>query len=367
MHTIPTLLLIVALAAPALAAGESPPKLSEIVKNYSADLSMPDTPGLSIVGLSSENVLRPTTPRKLGMAVLQGRNDNGTAKQGFALDFAPMKVFNPRMTKADYEHSPYVGRPLWNTQVSLGVGQPLSDADKSTRMGLGLSSVLWRNEDSDPYLNKVFGKCLDDALWVDVPSEMPALDGQAAPAVPAAKPPVKTLKQCREDLAKATWNASALMVGYATSKVSGRDAAVLPDAAPKGYWVSFNYGFENIKSLQETLQFTASIRRLREEIVTDPRDKTKFVSQDSRLYGVKLYGRMEAANLFIEASRKRSTIVGRETERANLFVFGAEKKVAENWWVTLAMGSKRGGTTSNPTYVSTGLKFGYEDKASLNP
>lgn len=357
-----TLLLAAAFAASAPAVAQTPTP-GELIKNYSTDLSMPDTPGLSIVGLSSENILRPTTPRKLGMAILQGRNENGTAKQGFALDFAPMKVFAPGMTKQEYAGSPYVGRPLWNSQISLGVGQPLSDADKSTRIGLGLSSVLWRNESSDPLMDPKHAACLDAALKADLPGEMPDLDAEPAKEEAANK----QIKKCRADLEKRTWNASALMVGFATSRVSGRDPSVLPDASPKGYWVSFNYGFENLPSLQRALQFTASYRRLRQEIVTDPADKTKFLSQSSNLYGMKLYGRMEVANLYIEASRKRSTIDGLDTERADLFVFGAEKKIAENVWLTLAMGSKRGGTTSNPTYVSTGLKFGYEDAPSIKP
>lgn len=384
-----SLVVLLAFAIPASAADDPAPAtpkkedLAAVLKGYSTDLSMPDTPGLAIVGLTSENVIRPTNPRKLGMAILQGRNESGTAKQGFALDFAPLKIFNPGMTKKEYADSPYVGRPLWNSQVSLGVGQPLSEADKSTRIGIGLSSTLWRKESSDPLLNEAHGKCLSDALREDLDSEFPGLDdGSAKPAAAAgaasaasaggagkqAKKAAKpTLKSCYAALEKATWNASALLVGAATSRVSGRDPALLPDATPKGYWVSFNYGFENMPSLQQTLQFTATYRRLRDELVTDPTDNTKFVGQDSSLIGAKLYGRSEFANLFIEASRKRSVIVGRETERSNLFVFGAERKLTDNLWLTIAMGTKRGGTASNPTYVSTGLKFGYEDAASIKP
>lgn len=358
-----TLLLSAVLASPApaqAADAANANKFSDIIKNYSTDLSMPDTPGLTIVGLNAENVMRPATPRTLGMAVLQGRNDNGTAKQGFALDVAPVRVFAPGMTKAEYKASPAVARPLWNTQVSLGVGQPLSDADKSTRIGLGLSSLLYRPDNSDPFLSEEYARCLDDALIAQLPKEeMPELGVKPAGQEDAA------VKACRKALADRTWNATGLLVGLAISKISGRDAAVLPDATPKGYWVSYNYGFEGIKSLQQSLQFTASWRLLRQEIVTDPLDKTKFVSQTSRLFGLKLYGKTDMANLFIEVSRKRSAIAGRDAEQANLFVFGAEKKVADNLWLTLAMGTKRGGTDANPTFVSTGLKFGYEDKPAI--
>lgn len=388
------LIFLVSLTLPAFGAGEASsgdkkkPDINDILKAHTVDLAIPDTPGVSIVGLSSENVIRPTTPRKLGMAILQGRNENGTPKQGFALDFAPMKVLDPGMTKEEYRGSPFVARPLWNSQISLGVGQPLSDADKSTRIGLGLSTVLWRTEQSDPLRNPEHSKCVSAALFEDLPDKpepvgtvtAPAATASAASAATPASAPTggtpkgqekktakKTLKECYALLAKDTWNSTALMVGFATSKVSGRDPAVLPDATPKGYWISYNYGFENIASLQEILQVTASYRRLGEEIVTDPNEKTKFVSQDSTLVGIKIYGRTPVANLFIESSRKRATIVGREVERTNLFVLGAERKITDNVWLTVAMGTKRGGTATNPTYVSTGLKFGYEDAASIKP
>ncbi len=85
MLTQTAFLLAATLALPAFAADEqadeAPKKedLATILKGYSTDLSMPDTPGLAIVGLTSENVIRPTTPRKLGMAILQGRNESGAA------------------------------------------------------------------------------------------------------------------------------------------------------------------------------------------------------------------------------------------------------------------------------------------------
>ena len=351
--------------------------LKRVLSDYGADFSMPDTPGLSIVGLSSQNVLRPATPRTLGLAALQGRNDDGTPKQGFAVDVAPTKLLYPTMTKGEYDARLW-RRALWNTQASLGVGQPLSDKDKSTRLGLGISSVLWRNATSDPLRDKNHGNCLDDPLHAALPKNPVKITADSTKADKTqpdktkadktqndSPAPSRTLKSCYDDLEERTWNSSAWMVGLAAASVSGRDPTVLPDARPRGYWTSFNYGFEGIEKLQPVLQVTAGYRRLRDEIITDPADKTKFVARDSQLVGAKLYGRSSVANLFIEASRKHSTIDGRATEHANLFVFGAEKKLADNLWLTLAVGTNHGGTTANPTYVSTGLKVGYESTPSI--
>ncbi len=353
----PFLVLAAALSAVAHAQ-DSPKDPGTILKNYSADLTIPDTPGLSIVGLNSDDVIQPSTPRKLGMALLQGRGNDGSARRGYALDFAPMQVFRPATSKKEYEDSAFLIRPLWNSQVSAGVGQPVSSDDKSTRIGLGFSSVLWRSAASDPLLNKTHGKCLTDALTLALPSKpfpSAADNDQANQAATAA------LKDCYAKLEEKTWNASSLMVGVATSMISGRDPALLPKGRPTGYWASFGYGFDGIESLQPVLQFTATYRRLRQEIVADPDDSTKFVAQDSHLFGGKLYGRWPEVHVFVEASRQHATIPGRDAQRTNLFVFGAEKKIFDNVWLTVAMGRKQDGSDARPNYVSTGLKFGTGD------
>jgi hypothetical protein len=363
---------VMAIAAdPPDASGSNKNGATSVLKSYSTDLSIPDSPGLSIVGLGTDTVIRPSTPRQLGMAIVQGRNESGALKQGFALDMSPLKLFRPEMSRQEYEASPFVVRPLWNSQISFGVGNPLNDSDKSTRYGIGFSSVLWRKESSDPLLNKAHGTCLSRALFSDLPTSMPKLDNAAAkPSGGEAKDEravTAALKKCYSDLENATWNASAIMFGVARSTVSGRDPTLIPDATTRGYWLSFNYGFESSPSLQQMLQLTASYRRLRDEIVTDPADKSKFAIQDSDLIGAKLYARTDLAHLFIETSRKRTSITGRDTEATRLLVLGAEKKLANNMWLTLAIGTKHGGSSSNPTYVSTGLKFGFDESGLIKP
>src|SRR5262249_24029007 len=82
-HTINLALMIVSLLvlAPGVASSQEgsadnckDPKAADVVKCFSVDLSMPDSPGLMIVGLGSDNVVRPTTPRALGAALTNGIN-----------------------------------------------------------------------------------------------------------------------------------------------------------------------------------------------------------------------------------------------------------------------------------------------------
>jgi hypothetical protein len=224
--------------------------------------------------------------------------------------------------------------------------------------------VIWRYGNSDPLLSKTHQKCLSDALTLSLPDKPFPSDADKAASNAAAS---AKLKSCYSDLADRTWNASSLMLGAATSWISGRDPALLPSARPSGYWASFGYGFESFPNLQKSLQLTATWRKLRQEIVADPDDSTKFVAQDSSLVGVKLYGRWPMAHLFIESSRQRVTIAGRASQRSNLYVIGAEKKVADNLWLTVAIGRKQDGSDQHPSYVSTGLKFGSGTDPLIQP
>lgn len=357
-YCLPSMLPCVTLAqAPSAQAPKS--ELKDIVKNYSLDLSIPDSPGLAIVGLSSENVLRPATPRALGLALQQGRDADGKPVQGFALDLAPVKLLVPALSKADYRKS-HVARALWRTQLSMGVGQPLSDADKSTRVGLGLSSVLWRSVATDPLLDGQHHECISKALTAALPATMPVVLGpQPAASVPAKAP---TLKSCYDGLAERTGNESALVVGLAGARISGDKGAVPVDARPRGAWVSLSYGFDGIESLRKALQFTASYRHMSNDLVADPNDATKFVVQDSRLVGARLYALAEVANTFVEVSEQRSHISGRARERTRRYVLGVERKVSDGVWLALAVGQKSGSTDGNTTTFNTGLKFGFDSQ-----
>ena len=330
----------------------------DVLSCYSVDLSIPDTPGLAIVGLGSEVALRPTSPRALGMAVQQGLGPDGKPRQGLAFDIAPMKLLSPGLSKEEYKGSRLV-RALWNSQLSFGVGKPTSDADKSTHIGLGLSSVVWRAESSDPLLDEKHRSCLGSALQAALPQDFPGL----GPAKELAA--TEAMKVCYAGLADRTWNGSALLVGIAQARITDSEVGAGAHAKPRGIWVSYGFGFEGIPSLQRTLHLTATLRSLRAERVVDPLDAKAFVSQDSRLLGAKLFRRGSFVNAALELSVQRTTISGRASQTLHSRAFGVERKISDNLWLVAAFGSKRGSGEGSQSYVTTGLKFGTATESAI--
>jgi hypothetical protein len=335
-------------------------KASDVLACYSVDLSIPDTPGLAIVGLGAEEVLRPTSPRALGMAIQQGLDANGKPRQGLAFDIAPLKLLRPGLTKQDYRDSRFVLRPLWNSQLSFGVAKPTSDTDTSTRIGLGLSSVLWRNASSDPLLDEKHRDCLATAASSQLPDTFPGVG--AVQVLPFTD----EMKACYAGLASRTWNSSSLLVALAAARISGdAQAGSTPNSRPRGAWVTFSYGFEGIPSLQPTLHFTATFRRLSSERVPDPLDSTSFVEQDSRFLGAKLFRRGDSTNASLEYGVQRASIAGRPRENTRRYAFGVERKISDNLWLVAAVGSRRGGAEGSETFVTSGLKFGTASESAI--
>jgi len=96
---------------PAIAAGAQPSSLSgllsavvpeetlgnslkisqELTKLKAAmvDLSVPDSPAFTVLGLTPEEVARPTTARKLATSLLNGVDRNGVLQTGVAIDTVP--------------------------------------------------------------------------------------------------------------------------------------------------------------------------------------------------------------------------------------------------------------------------------------
>lgn len=345
---------LVSATEPVPAAAASPASVTTpgtVLTDYSVDLSIPDSPGVAIVGLGTENVLRPSSPRALGMALLQGTGPDGKPRQGLAFDIAPTKLLMPGLSKQGYAQSRLL-QALWNTQWSFGIGKPTSNTDKSTRIGLGLSTVLWRDSRTDPLQDSRHQACLGDALAASLPKDMP----EVGPAKELAF--TEAMKGCYTQLTNRTWNGSALVVGLATARVSGTEAGANTSVNPQGAWLSFGYGFEGMPNLSPALHLTATLRRMTGERVPDPLNATTHVHQDSRLLAVKLYRRSGIVNASVEVSDQRASISGRPSERSQQFVLGFERKLNDNLWLVAAMGSKRGGTAANQTFVTSGLKFG---------
>jgi len=378
---------------------------ANIVKCYSNDISVPDSPGLMIVGLGTDNVLRPTTPQQFGAALSKGLDDKGKPASGFALDFAPYKIFRESTTRQEYVNSRWLVRPLWNTQISAGVGKSDDSDDKTLKVGYGLSTVLWRLKESDPIVSDSLNDCLTKAFATPVaadrevptvsppPIEAEVGSAEGVAASPAAAAPaehqetaeeraerirriregfgsravsVAALKPCYKDFDEKFRNATALTVGYATSEVSEDGEWGHRRKGASGVWATLSYAPVKYPGslMKFKPEFLLQWRDLDHQRVEDPANAGTFVDQSSTLYGVvaRLHG--DRMNFVAEKNWLRKKLPGVASDRSNKFGVGIEYEVMEGTWLVVSFGGEDAlAGNGDETHFRTGIKFGKSEKS----
>lgn len=340
--------------------GASAEEISQFLANYSVNYSIPDSPGLQIVGLGTEDVVRPTTPRALALAVQPAVDKDGKVQRGLALEFAPFKIFAPTTSKSAYERSPLV-RALWNTQVSIGTAKPASDDDKSLKAGLGLYSIVYRSKGMDPLRDEAHAACLQRAMT----AELEGLQLTGTPGfrgrTPEQSGSAKAAEKCYADLAAKVPNGLTVAAALATSRFSptGKWSDGKEDA--HGGWLAANYAFGELSTGlgMHRLDGALTVKRLLRETVQDPLDDKAKVRQASWLVGSKLFFGSDPFNYFVEFSYKKAQIAGREKDNLRRAAVGLEWQMSPGLWIVGAIGGEGGRTngTSN-SFVTTGIKMG---------
>lgn len=354
------------------------PAAANVLKCFSADTAIPDSPGLMIVGLGTDDVLRPTTPRQLGIALSNGLDDQGKPVSGFAVDFAPYKLLAPATTQKEYKESAWLKRPLWNTQFSAGVGKGTDAEDKSLKMGYGLSTVLWRSAKSDAVRNTDHQDCLKRALTppaLGSPSDTG--HAMAAPAVSSAVVASSTtsadkdIAKCLSDFEKSSSSGSALTVGYAGSQVSEDGDWGHLESGASGAWASFAFAFDELREEgRGPSKFRPELllhwRDLRRERVADSQNAGSFIEQDSTQYGLVLRLHGKRMNCYAEKNWARTKRRAEPHDNTEKFAVGVEWKLAEDTWLVVSFGGEDGrDAMGNETQIRTGIKFGRTEKSSF--
>jgi hypothetical protein len=102
------------------------------------DLAVPESPAFTVLGLTPESVVRPTSPRELALSLLNGVDANNNFQAGVAVDTVPFTLlFGEGFTLGDYRRDP-VERALARLQLSVATAKGTSEDDEAVRLGLGL-------------------------------------------------------------------------------------------------------------------------------------------------------------------------------------------------------------------------------------
>jgi hypothetical protein len=381
---------LVLLQAEAVAAAEVPTEVEDKKAGQTRlDLTVPDSPALTALGLTTEGVARPLTPRALAMNILNGADPSGNLQTGVAIDSNLFLLAAGNRITLKHYNDHYVTRFLARAGVSAATAKGLSDDDKAVRLAFGLR--LTPLDLGDPRRDQELMNCFRDNLrtspdFMELDLQEVELAEQIAEATDDSK--LKFLEgkkakinaekteltnrpatKCREEAEARNWNASSWSLGIAPTWLS-------PDNDFKGlkwngasFWTSAAYGFENVPMLENGSQLLAGVQYIQDEHTVNSVAANGFSKQDTltaagrlRLRVYPFHGEeapriiLEAEGDYIHATRKN-----RSDNDQYRWSISSDFKIPliSDTYFRLSLGdSGGGGADSDGGFISAIIKFG---------
>jgi hypothetical protein len=315
------------------------------IKNGTVDLSVPESPAFTVLGMTPSTVVRPASPRALAADVLNGVDKNGNFQTGVAIDTAPyMLFFGNGVTLEQYQHRPVL-QFLARTQFSFATVKGSSQSDKSTRLASGLSLTIF--DRGDPRLDRDFvarlAKIGQEALGAFPPLSPLATDSEVAERKKQIEQEVETkAKAVREAKRQSSWNRSSWVIAGAPSWISQDGTTTHLHFDGAAVWSSLAYGFEGVPGLQDSAQVIVHGRFHSNETVPDPEIAGTFYQQQSTVAGARMRFGTENTIGSFETTYLHTRPVDRLTENYFRLSVGAERRLNENLWLHLGIGGESG-------------------------
>ncbi len=366
-------------------------ELSEL-KTKMVDLAVPDSPAFTVLGLTPEEVARPTTGRALAAALLNGVDRRGVLQSGVAFDTLPyLALAGNLLTLDSYRgRNNYHVRFLARTQLSVATAKASDQDDKAMRLALGVRMTIF--DQGDPRTDTELDKCVGIAIALpEAPKFLPpplpdqldeaslkewqgnvargkkAVEEYEARVAAWKTTSAAAVRECREQARKRAWNRTKWIVAVAPAWKSPTGAAADLDGSGSGVWTTFGYGFEEFPGLKDHAQLLVHARYRNNELVADPADAAKQITQDSRLFGVQVRAGTKDSSIAGEAIYERSTPAAAASITDHRYSIGYERRLASNLWLGLAVGSGRpaAGETKKSGFVLSSFKWGFAESSSL--
>lgn len=362
------------------------------------DMSIPEAPGFTILGLTPQEVTRPTTPRELATTLINSVDRNGNFQTGIAIDTAPYQLFFGKRVNRDRDYIPpqlektidkrkreplkgYLTRFLWRTQFSLATTKGTTEDDKSARIGTGLNFTFL--DFGDPNTDFRLRECqtnlaftLADRAAQDlgfIDRNDPAIDtGDEFIKINARKRFLVTqdfileqFDKCIDESEKRNFGKTSFGVGVAGSWISENGLSSKFVDNGQGLWASFAYGFEQFPGFrcteQEitegerciTPQLIFHFRRRVKETVPDPVTEGLFTTKDSNLFGARLRLGVPKWSVNFEGVYRGERYAGRTSSNNVELTLGADYRLAKDLYLNFSIG----GATKESNIPNTGKVF----------
>jgi len=352
------------------------------------DLSVPESPAFTVLGVTPETVIRPTSPRAFATSLLNGVDTNGNFQSGLAMDFVPyLLVAGDELTLRKYQSSPIV-RLLSRSQFSFATTKGASEDDKSMRLALGLHVTLF--DRGDPRMDETLMDCLSTFRLPPPPTqlecELPDNPTQAdRDAFKKCQETFEAARQqrliqvqeaiefnnsvstrCRNEAQKQNWNRSSWIIGAAPSWISKDGQTKNMQWNGGGFWTSLGYGFEGVPGLEDKSQLILHARYRNREQVPDPDTTGAFLSQDSLFFGARFRHGSPTFNGSFEYTFLRSRFAGQRYDNSSRLSLGFERRIAGDTWFNLSLGGETGRQDGrNNGFVLTSFKWAFSDRRNV--
>lgn len=341
---------------------------AENYKTYSLDMSVPESPAFTVLGVSPQNVVHPSSTRELATSLVNGIGKNGEVQTGLAIDTAPyLLVAGSELTLADYRNS-YMTRLLANTQLSFGTAKAAGGSDASaTRYGIGVQMKLYDRGDARTN-NDYFDlpncyKEKTDAMF-NAPPINPLDPNRATIVAGRQKELEEGVVDCRKKAKQKLWNRSSWLLGLASAwATEGSDGT---HSSGTGVWTTYAYGFEKVPVLEENAQLLFHARVHNDETVTDKTTATGFAKRDSWMLGTRFRYGSDTGSLSAEFSYTKGKLDYGQTESVRRLAVGGEIKITKDVWLVASVGGEGGFRDgSSRPFALGGLKFGSSSESQF--
>jgi hypothetical protein len=358
-------------------------------KLAAVDLSVPESPAFTVLGLTPQTVVRPTSPRQFATSLLSGVDMNGNFQSGLALDFVPYLILaGDELTLRGYQQN-YFQRLLSRTQVSFATTKGASDDDKSMRLALGLHATLW--DRGDPRTDENLMTCLGQMRTPRRPDQLePELLGTTPQDLKDFNDSLSRYNEdktryerdrqaaiefnngvsarCRDESRRRNWNRSSWIIAAAPSWISltGETKRYRWDGG--GFWTSVAYGFEGVPGLKDRSQLILHARYRNREQVPVPDAEGTFFTQDSAFFGARFRHGSPTFNGSFEYTFLRLRPAGATFDNAQRLALGFERRIAGDTWFNLSLGGETGRSDGkNNGFVLTSFKWAFSGRKDVPP
>ncbi|HEX8738071.1 MAG TPA: hypothetical protein VF721_22245, partial [Pyrinomonadaceae bacterium] len=378
------------------------PEEKKEAKTEALDLSIPESPGFTILGLNPQSVVRPTSPREFVAKLINSLDENGNIQNGVAFDMAPYLLLSRgRLTLSDYRNFKKdkennfkkdkdgfriprfsLERFFSRIQYSLATTKGASSEDKSARIGTGLHFTIF--DYGDPRMDQRLDQCFLDLtkeiqrqatinILGFVPANEDDITGEQEDRIQQEITRLldngfreRYKKECIGASKKRNFGRSSFVIGGAKSWISKTgDSSKFVDNG-EGLWASLAYGFEGLRAFRcddvELMdednrciqpQLIFHYRRRVKETVPNPLVAGQFTTKDSKLFGTRLRIGVPKWSVNLEGVFSEERYAGRTSSHDWIGSFGADYKLADNFYLNFSVGGK----TKESNIPNTGKVF----------